>query len=932
MKRYAYTLITSAILSCFLIGCGGSSKSSSENANAGAPAQQTEPVAPAEPVTPSEQNNPVEPQTAEESSSPETPSAQEEQEEPEEEEIPASSEESAGGMLNLQVIDGYLAQIEACIVKDDDPAMPCDDNFKNADTGKSRFTTDASGKAKINLTSKQVAQLKEKGYVKFKAVAPRGSRDIVFGNETKTTQDLVLVGTKFFDSEKFDKQVADDNTDVFILTPFTTLTEMLLKGDEKITEEKYSETLNKIAESLGVAPDVITTDYNDPAKIIDEKSRTAVLTGEAAVKLNFLPRTDDDLAAVSIMDLESMTAKLESDVKPLVDELKQTPIASYEELFDKVDERHQLMSKSYVSASTGIAEDWRCATNKLNEVVCWGNNAWNNLGNQEFTDKKLKTGEYSEGHENDLMYLKDNYTSEPVNVLVKNPYKSFDDDPDYVNLSGVTKVMTGNAHGCAITIDGEVYCWGSNSSGQLGLGSDEYKTENKNVGYASKVVTGEQGAKSGHLSHVVDLSLGVDHSCALTVEGDIYCWGDNTAMELGDAFEKQSVKPIFTVEDCNGDITDKIKIVTDPVKVPAGDVKFSSISKTGSWAHCALSTEETTDDEGHNLWCWGNDVGGLVTSNNSQYMVDLQEKYIDAQKKFFIKGKCRQWNEDPDFPMYWYYVDQSNIGAKWPMFGHRITNIKSIHTGDSIYVCDGEQCIHAISLSRGQYDEIYYRDDNNIQHQVSQNQKVVNKGKEIKNIIAMDINGLELGPDQNIYFVTSSEKNKLMHAFTSDGIIINGEFSTWTSVNELVELSSNITSIVPSSKYSVYVVTEQNKLYDVGGIPFVYVAENDDTEIPFANPNNPLVSYYNYPSLNAVSVNQRSVCALISEENSDSNMWCWGSKTFGQLGLEYQSNPAYSFGDAQNAWKLDNGYILNQYYYADDSMLDRPTMSRVEIQ
>ena len=65
MGKYKYTLITSAILSCFLIGCGGSSKSSSENANAGVPAQQTEPVAPAEPVTPSEQNNPVEPQTAE---------------------------------------------------------------------------------------------------------------------------------------------------------------------------------------------------------------------------------------------------------------------------------------------------------------------------------------------------------------------------------------------------------------------------------------------------------------------------------------------------------------------------------------------------------------------------------------------------------------------------------------------------------------------------------------------------------------------------------------------------------------------------------------------------------------------------------------------------------------------------------------------------
>ena len=61
-------------------------------------------------------------------------------------------------------------------------------------------------------------------------------------------------------------------------------------------------------------------------------------------------------------------------------------------------------------------------------------------------------------------------------------------------------------------------------------------------------------------------------------------------------------------------------------------------------------------------------------------------------------------------------------------------------------------------------------------------------------------------------------------------------------------------------------------------------------------------------------------------------MWCWGSKTFGQLGQEYLPELAYSFGDAQNAWKLDNGYILNQYYYADDSMLDKPTMSGVEIQ
>lgn len=910
MGKYKYTLITSAILSCFLIGCGGGStitKLASENSNAEAPAQQEDPATPAEP--------------------PETPSAQEE--EPEGEEEPASSEESAGGMLNLQVIDGYLAQIEACIVKDDDPAMPCDDNFKNVDTGKSTFITDASGKAKINLTSNQVAQLKEKGYVKFKAVAPRGSRDIVFGNETKTTQDLVLVGTKFFDSEKFDKQVAEDNADVFILTPFTTLTEMLLKGDEKITEEKYSETLNKIAESLGVAPDVITTDYNDPEKITDEKSRTAVLTGEAAVKLNFLPRTDDDLAAVSIMDLESMTAKLESDVKLLVDELKQTPVLSYEELFDEIDERRQLMSKSYVSASTGIAEDWRCATNKLNEVVCWGNNAWNNLGNQEFTDKKLKTGEYSEGHEDELMYLKDNYTSEPVNVLVKNQYKSLADDPDYVNLSGVTKVMTGNAHGCAITIDGEVYCWGSNSSGQLGLGSDEYKTENMNVGYASKVVTGEQGAKSGHLSHVVDLSLGVDHSCALTVEGDIYCWGDNTAMELGDAFEKQSVKPIFTVEDCNGDITDKIRIVTDPVRVPAPEgVKFSSISKTGSWAHCALSTEETTD-EGHNLWCWGNDVGGLVTSNNHQYQAVVKEDYVDAQKELFLFGQCSTFDEPGGLvpTQYWYYVDKNKASVKWPMFGHKVSNIKSIKSHEpeigAWQVCDeSDQCFDVRLCRYNDENKIVYLDKDYNDFELNNNQQCVNKGEEIRNVTAMDVKGSEYEADNVISFVTSDKKNILQSAYTSNGVY-SSEYDIDSYIDDesiKFEEPEHITAIAASSKYNVYVVTEQNKLYGAGWAKYGKVGENYVFEIPFDD----VIA----PSLNAVSVNQRSVCALVSEENSDSTMWCWGSKTFGQLGLEYQSNPAYSFGDAQNAWEFDS----NEYYDAEDALLTQPIMFGAKIQ
>ena len=78
---------------------------------------------------------------------------------------------------------------------------------------------------------------------------------------------------------------------------------------------------------------------------------------------------------------------------------------------------------------------------------------------------------------------------------------------------------------------------------------------------------------------------------------------------------------------------------------------------------------------------------------------------------------------------------------------------------------------------------------------------------------------------------------------------------------------------------------------------------------------------------------QRFSVFPVGGENSDSTMWCWGSKTFGQLGLEYQSNPAYSFGDAQDAWKLDNNdAFVNEYYDAADALLTQPTMSGVENQ
>jgi len=38
-----------------------------------------------------------------------------------------------------------------------------------------------------------------------------------------------------------------------------------------------------------------------------------------------------------------------------------------------------------------------------------------------------------------------------------------------MDLPSVRELAVGLGHACALTMDGEVYCWGSNRSGQLGI-------------------------------------------------------------------------------------------------------------------------------------------------------------------------------------------------------------------------------------------------------------------------------------------------------------------------------------------------------------------------------------------------------------------------------------------------------------------------------
>jgi alpha-tubulin suppressor-like RCC1 family protein len=76
-------------------------------------------------------------------------------------------------------------------------------------------------------------------------------------------------------------------------------------------------------------------------------------------------------------------------------------------------------------------------------------------------------------------------------------------------------------HACVLSEDGSVWCWGANREGQLGQ-SDRYPGVDQ--GAPRPVAAGQ---------HFREVSAGQGHTCAVRVDGTLWCWGRNGEGELG---------------------------------------------------------------------------------------------------------------------------------------------------------------------------------------------------------------------------------------------------------------------------------------------------------------------------------------------------------------------------------------------------------------
>ncbi len=156
----------------------------------------------------------------------------------------------------------------------------------------------------------------------------------------------------------------------------------------------------------------------------------------------------------------------------------------------------------------------------------------------------------------------------------------------------IQSLAAGRGHTCVIA-DGDVFCWGDNSQGQLG--------------YGNSINRGDDIGEMGNNLIKVDLgtdhkataiALGDSHTCALLESGAVKCWGGNTTGVLG-------VGDIFNRGDEPGEMGDALPTID----LGPGE-KVKAIA-AGDFHTCALL-------ESNRIKCWGLGGSGQLGLGNGQ--------------------------------------------------------------------------------------------------------------------------------------------------------------------------------------------------------------------------------------------------------------------------------------------------------------------------
>jgi hypothetical protein len=182
--------------------------------------------------------------------------------------------------------------------------------------------------------------------------------------------------------------------------------------------------------------------------------------------------------------------------------------------------------------SVALAEQFGCAALMSGELLCWGRDG----------NGRLANGETATGFEQ----------------LPQIAY-----DVDYADVVNAASVAVGDQHGCIVTVEGTLSCWGDNTRGQLGTRDIPEMTD------VVRVIP--------ELSNITMVTAGLAHTCALS-SGEVLCWGLNNRLQLG------------RTSDGNDDLPATVLGLPEIVAIAAGTLSTCALDVDGA-VHCWGSNE-----------------------------------------------------------------------------------------------------------------------------------------------------------------------------------------------------------------------------------------------------------------------------------------------------------------------------------------------------
>ena len=354
------------------------------------------------------------------------------------------------------------------------------------------------------------------------------------------------------------------------------------------------------------------------------------------------------------------------------------------------------------SETVGVMLTWKqisagsnhtCAIGDDNLAYCWGDNTYGQLGDNTNTDKLIPTKVQSEA--GDFIPVKSISAGKDYTCAItlsnrraycwgNNNYGKLGDGtttpkkiPFAVYVGGsifqtVKSIVAGSDHTCAITESGsKAYCWGNNSSGQLG--------NNSNTPSSSPVYV--KTSSGSQFQPVNKVAVGDSHTCAIGADNKAYCWGESDNGRLG-----IGVKQVRTCVTLFGKTT-CTPYIDDPLNNPPDDAKTPTQVKDGDYSNgiyqdivagqdysCAVGFNKTS-------YCWGSNTSAqLGNVYDGFYALSPKATQIGYQttnssSTNIYSGSRSQHvctKSTTGRPFCWGSNDNGQLGSKWlvSVFGY----------------------------------------------------------------------------------------------------------------------------------------------------------------------------------------------------------------------------------------------------------------------